>query len=737
MASIDNHILTVTEPTIGLDKMEFDSLGEGEENQKANTSKGYIITVSINKYVFSDDDISFMNLDCTGVLPRLDLTVSDSKGQFDVDTFPRDGDTINLRMGTLDKTSYKDIRMDFDIMNVKTPPQKSDGNGSKYIFKGRIKIPGLFVEDCKSYGTATSLEHMELMANDLKLGLATNIESSDDSMNLVLPFNSLYDTMSDLVKHSYVDEDSFQTYSIDPYYYVNYVNLNKLFNSKETLEDAKVAFAAEMDDQPHSGTTDAVNQAETPLVLTNHTRDEGTNRFIGGQSIRNMSGAISQNYGYKRVLQFYENDSEEGLISHDIESLSSNDMKDIEEPMRGRRDEDIYANSTKYKYVGRKPKDGATGNTHLNYEYSAIANPQNLAETRKMSLDIDLATFNPALHRYHKVPVLIYINDQDKMKANQAINDLKEDSGFENEKIEDGDLINPGRYVVDEFLSGYYVIGGMQYYYKAGMASIKQKINLLRREWPSRVNNISEDTVAPPTKPKPIPPTPPPIPLPVSEPTPPEVEPAPVDVIPEEPVFTIHLGDDLSKTSSSSHSVGSWFEKTMKLTWKVDNNELVESNPTISVKFSGGIEKMFDATVHSELKGDPWDSYNTSIVIPSGTFKDHSGMYDVEITLTYNDIVLVETSTYEFIKWSEPGTAAGRPAGYHNGLKRKEARRYAYGVFYSETYGIYEGRYTLRSEATGDYTAATASTGRVIGNKGETPKSLLQRTKSITNSQGT
>ena len=65
--------------------------------------------------------------------------------------------------------------------------------------------------------------------------------------------------------------------------------------------------------------------------------------------------------------------------------------------------------------------------------------------------------------------------------------------------------LNPGEMVVDEFLSGYYVIGGFKYLYKAGATSVKQELNLLRREWPSRVNNINPETVAPATTPPPAP----------------------------------------------------------------------------------------------------------------------------------------------------------------------------------------------------------------------------------------
>jgi len=524
MAKIDNHILTITEPTIKLDEVKFASLNEGEGNEKANTSKGYILMVSINKYVFSDAEIINMELDCTGVLPTIDLTIIDSNGVFNVDTFPRDGDVINFRMGTLDKDEYKDIRIDFDITEVETPPQKGDAKGGKYNFVGRIKVPGLYAEDCKSYGSGTSLDHIEAIANDLKLGVATNIDSADDAMNLVIPFNSMFDTLEDLVRHSYIDEDSFQSYCIDPYYYVNYVNLNKLMNSEEGIDEVIIAFEKEMADTPDDSVSGAINKIKRPLILTNHPRESGTNLFIEKQALKNRAGALMKKNGYKRVLQYFEDDSDEGLVSHNIEPLASKNMLDIEEPLKGRRDEDRYKNEIKYKYVGRKSGDPETSNTHLNYEYSAISNAQNLDEVKKMSLDIELATFNPAIHRFHKIPVLIYTNEQDRMGVDTLVKEKKLEDGFDVSVRDKDAIVNPGEYVADEFLSGFYVVGGIKYFYKPGFSSVKQSINLLRREWPSRANNINQETVAPPAK-KTTPPAPPVVPAP--EPPAPPVAPSP------------------------------------------------------------------------------------------------------------------------------------------------------------------------------------------------------------------
>ena len=705
MASINNHILTITEPTIKLDKVIFESFGEGEpEASKLNTSKGYLVMVSINGYVFKDSDILKMVLDCNGSLPTIDLTISDSQGLFNVDTFPRDGDVINFRMGTLDKTSYKDIRIDFDITTADQPKQNSNIKGGKYNFSGRIKVPGLYADECKSYGVGTSLDHIESIANDLKLGVATNIDSANDKMNLILPYNSRFDTLEDLVRHSYIDEDSFQSYCIDQYYYINYVNLNTLLESEESFEEMISSYDRELNDMPGNGSDDSANQTKKPLILTNHKRDTGTNLFIETQSLINNAGSKTKKNGYKRTLQFFENDSDEGLVSHEIEPLASKKMSDIEEPMKGRRDEDRYKGETKTKYTGRKNSDPETSHTHLNYEYSAISNAQNLDEVKKMSLEVLLTSFNPAIHLYQKIPVAIYTNQQEKLGADKVIKDAKKEKGFDTTVDEDSSTVEPGKFVIDEFLSAYYVVGGIEYTFKAGDASVKQKLKLLRREWPSRINNINPETVAAaptPAAPAPAPPVPPPTPEPAPEPPPP---PEP----PKEPVLDL----DLSYFKYKSQ-LGSWYEFKPRFKWTADDKTLVTETPKIKVKFVGPLEKEYDANVTLEDQGNPGNQYNSTFEIPKATFRDKEGAYTIKVSLTYKEQKVDKEVKFKWNPWK-----AGEIIN-QSGVTSSESKKvYIWDVKYGPDYGKFVGSYTLSADAQ-KKNSSPPKNGKVEGEKAE------------------
>ena len=535
--AIQGKILTRLEPTIELDKLGFKSYGESEGDNPGDNNTSQELGVEfpliiINGYRFDQPDINAFEISLNGFAPTIDITIKDIKSTFTTDSFPRDGDVINVRIASKPKDTYKDIRMDFDIVDVFSPaksPEKNNMGGAIYQISGRMKIPGLYAEQCKSYGLGTTLDHLENITTDLKLGLASNIDSTDDSMNLITPYEPIEDTITDLVKHSYINDDSFVTCCVDPYYYFNFIDLNSILNSDEDFEDVIASFDININDTLGPDVTNEKNLSPAlPMVLTSLSKAKGTNLHISKYAMQNNAGKQVKKNGYKRILQFFENDSEEtGLVNFDIEPLSSNNLKDIHEPLKGRRDEERYKQEVKYKYVGRRHSDSETSNTHLNYNFAGLHNVQNMEELDKVFLEIELSSWNPAIYRYQKVPVIIYSETSEKTTEDAALKAKKEELGFEANAAHDPEDKIADPVAIDEFLSGFYIVGEIKYVYKKKTEQITQQMKLLRREWPSRINNIPENISGPTPEPTPQP-APPPPPAPEPEPTPePTPEPPP------------------------------------------------------------------------------------------------------------------------------------------------------------------------------------------------------------------
>ena len=95
-----------------------------------------------------------------------------------------------------------------------------------------------------------------------------------------------------------------------------------------------------------------------------------------------------------------------------------------------------------------------------------------------MYLDIDLKSWNPAVIKMERVPVLIFVSDllkktanymsKDEIKANQK-NTLSPLSGYTT--------------TLDRFLSGFFIVDGFKLYYDAKYDKVIAKYRLTRREW--------------------------------------------------------------------------------------------------------------------------------------------------------------------------------------------------------------------------------------------------------------
>ena len=495
---LNAHILTITEPTIAVDNIAAVDMGQREGGDNFDVASAQQPYIRINGYTFQTGEVGSFRLRLTGKFPEISAVLYDRMGAFAVSQFPRDGDVLGLRMQARgDK--YKDIRMDFHIIEFRGVPA-SDAEratkGTTFHVRAIAKLPGMYTDDCKSYGKATSYDHLIKIAEDLKLGFATNVEATDDEMVRLCAYQTKFDLIDKTVLYSYISDETFQTYSIDPYYYINFIDVQKLFNAEEDIEMAELKTVQtfyERSEDSQLGDTGNM----TKLLLTNHNNAASTSNYIASYNLINNSTTVALENGYRRFVQYYDfntnmDANKENLNEFFTESIVSSTIKENEEPLKGRRKSstDEYDSLTKHKFVGLQDSNTNEGNVHLNYGFSVIHNIQNMVELDKMKLVVTLKTMNPALYRYMKVPVTIYNMTTASNVATKQLIEKSEEAGFENKnpKEAESSSISDEQPKVDEFLTGYYVIMGIEYVYEAG--KYNQVLHLSRKEWPARINTV-------------------------------------------------------------------------------------------------------------------------------------------------------------------------------------------------------------------------------------------------------
>ena len=503
MSNFERSIVSIIEPKIKVDRIIIED-GESPE-AKEKTSKAvpetsntkssarwgaFLPLIYINTNRFDQNQIISMNLDITGKIPIISVSLNDSDGKFNINA-PHDGDVISLYIKPPDEDNQKPIRIDFDITSI-----TSDPSTKNYGIRGIMKIPGFFSERCKSFKKNTLFDHLQSVCEDVGLGFASNETSTDDSMSRLIPFDTYEMFVDESVKYAYKNDDSFFTWYIDPFYYLCLVNINKQFSLEDKTEEVNISTKAPLDGVQGSETSKSSFKGD--LILSNQAEKSGTNIFIQNWTIENNSAATWLNHGYKKYTQYVElEENKLEYISTFVDPLTTEGAEKEYILMKGRSNNDFYKDQNTYKWLGKQ----SIGNVHDNYIFSKILNFMNLEEIKKISLNVELAGMNFYVYKYMRIPVAIYESagggNSSVKKLAYRDNAIGETDDYK--KITDPNIPVPGRpegkptidnigenprdQIRNDYASGYYVVNSIKYTYEPP-GPIKMKLNLIRREWP-------------------------------------------------------------------------------------------------------------------------------------------------------------------------------------------------------------------------------------------------------------
>jgi len=485
---IERNILTIIEPTIELDELSMPDVESGTDNSNNETMKEkpskvsqMIPLIRINQYEIQGDRLNAFKLRNVGFYPTIRIIFDDVDGFFLARFFPKDGDLIQLYIRSQgDETTFKPIRIDFTITSISPAGGGGNVSANKFIVEGRMNVPNLFTETC-AYSEGTSFDTLTNTAEQLKLGFASNVDDTTDSMTWINPNDTTEKFIKDTVACSYLNDESFFTAYIDPYYYLTFVDVNKLFSQEGAIEASKTF-------SQNAGDTFGANGAngeedDFPNMLSNLVQMQGDARYISKYQMISNTGEVSKNNGYKRYAQHWDLINKE-FVSEFIDPLLDNTPgtvpatkgRIINGEAEGPKDEQI-----RYKYLGTLSE-----NVHDEYIYSIVLNYQNLTEVTKLGMEIELDTINPALVRYSRIYCYILeYSSPIKSALTEPNNSESEPNENQQERTlldSSDDSTSGDAGVVNEFLTGFYVISGIEYIMtKPG--GIRMKLYLQRREY--------------------------------------------------------------------------------------------------------------------------------------------------------------------------------------------------------------------------------------------------------------
>ena len=493
MSAVERNILTVVEPTIELDELEITDVESGTENSDGDTMKEkpskfstMIPLIRINAYEVQGDRLETFELKSTGFYPTCKFSFYDRDGMFTARFFPKDGDIIQLYIRSQgDETTFKPIRIDFTVEKI-TPlgGGGASDTSSQIMVDGRMHVPNLFREKVQ-FQDNTSWNSLLSIAEELKLGYASNVEDTTDQQIWTNPYDTAQKFIEDITANSYLNDESFFTAYIDPYYYLTFVDANKFFGMEDDLEVSQMFQQNAMDTMGSGDQEDS--ESTFPNMISNQLDLQGTARYISKYQQINNSGKISKNNGYKRYTQFWDLNAKE-FISEFVDPITS-DTPGMIPVTKGRtingEVEGPVDQQVKFKFLGTQGD-----NVHENYYYASIQNFQNLAEINKLGMTVELDTVNPAILRYTRIYCHMMETAQ-MVKGTLTAPENDENAPNDSQRRADtpdnaGSDVDNEFGVINEYLSGFYVITGIEYFLRsgpqAGGAGLKQRLHLRRRE---------------------------------------------------------------------------------------------------------------------------------------------------------------------------------------------------------------------------------------------------------------
>ena len=424
---INKSILAILEPTIALDELiipDFETDKKTFNNVSAFIGS-FVPYIVINGYEFSVNNLLDFNYSNNSFLPTIRLTLLDSTHYFLDRHYPLDGYVISMYLKSNNEDIFKSVRIDFTLLKIIPLTDTSE-----IIVYGQMNVPNLYSEYCISYKEKSSFNVFKEVSKKLQIGFASNENLTKDVMTWINAYDTNYKFIFDVLANSYLDDKSFFYMFIDSYYYLNFVNVNKIYSTidKTHIEDSELYSNRPIDlDNTLKG-----KASKAPLLLTNILEFKGTSKYIISFKLQNNSSIVSLANGYKRYIQKYN--CKTNLIDNNIiQPFMSDDANLIKLAGRyigkddNRRIDPSVKEHNKYKYLGKQINIKDNGNVHENFMYSSMLNYQNSQEMGKMILEIELESMDLSLYRFQVVPVFIVsydvqkrntVNEHGKMKIN-------------------------------------------------------------------------------------------------------------------------------------------------------------------------------------------------------------------------------------------------------------------------------------------------------------------------------
>lgn len=432
----------IEDPSVKLKPIDFDINNQKDANDIAG-GVGLTPLIWYNGHQIDNKDVQYFELYNDGLLPKAKMTIIDTLGVIKSPKGRALSDTkfeIFLNSGS---DLLKSIHLRFKLEKQK------DRRGGKVELSGSLDLEDFYKVESKSYD-GTSFEILKTISKEHKLGFNSNITNTNDKMTWRRNFIEKDVFIRNVIKHSYISDDSFLGGYIDYYWCFNYVDVEK-----EWKRDIKDDIGLNTQGVQTLKSTDEEKVAK--LELMNDKSSNDSSFYFSKHELKNTATSKLVRDGVYTVSKVYDRVKKQ-FLKFDIDSITSEgDDKHI---LKGAPNDKSQMSNFRTNYSGKMDTD----NIHENYHYAVSQNARNINNLENVRADLYLPQPNYNLYKYLKLKV-----------------------NFINKKETESD-----QKTYDERLSGEWIITDIRYIYSS--LKLQQKITIVRKEFGKTQEEIDNQT---------------------------------------------------------------------------------------------------------------------------------------------------------------------------------------------------------------------------------------------------
>lgn len=386
-------ITQIDPPSIFLKPIEMPVPADSNKtaNQEELKHLGLTPFIWYNGYQIKENDIYYLVLYYKGMVPAVEVNFIDSVAILKKVGFPGSDSTFDVFMNSGSKV-LKSIHLRMKIDNFQENANKS------YTMTGTLDLRDFYKVNYKSW-TGTSFDVLREMSKELKIGYNSNIDKTNDEMKWTNTGMTWREFIGDVVRHSYIADDSFTLAYIDFYYCMNYVDLEKEWRRDVNADVGIVSTGTNQVD-----TKLPEEDKVAPLVLMNEKSTNSSNTYFNNYSVQNNATNKAISNGQFTISKYYDTASKQFLIFN-VDSLTSQD--DSKVILKG-KPADATELETNYTTVFGGRVD--LSNVHKNYLYADVLNSRNLTDLSKIVVTLEIPQLNFNLYKFQKIRIQ-FINE--------------------------------------------------------------------------------------------------------------------------------------------------------------------------------------------------------------------------------------------------------------------------------------------------------------------------------------